>query len=137
MPVSDRTYCASNSAFSRAALDPNPLHLDADIAAASRFGGLIASGTQSIAWLLGSLGTWVLERCPSLGLDCDFKLRRAVPADRLAVITWHVVSVSPKPSLNGHIMRARGTLCDPQGEVMVAANASILLLRDLGPPHAA
>jgi len=83
---------------------------------------------------MGSLGTWLLARCPSLGLECDFKLRRAVPADQMAVVAWEVISTTAKPSLNGHIIVLRGSLSDLQGQVMVAANATILLLKDLGMP---
>jgi hypothetical protein len=119
--------------FATLALDPNPLHLDDAFAASSRFGGLIASGTQSMSWILGSLGGFVTERCHSLGLEFDFKLRRAVPADCVAVVTWEVVSLQAKRSLNGHIMVLKAGLRDQSGQIMVTANATILVLPDFSP----
>lgn len=120
--------------FAVMALDPNPLHLDVEAASRTRFGGLIASGAHSTSWLLGTLGAMVIPRCHSVGLEFDFKLRRAVPADRIAIAEWIVTSLEAKPSLNGHIMGLAGALRDPAGEVMVAANGKILLLADLDPP---
>ena len=121
--------------FAALALDPNPLHQDDDFAARSRFGGLIASGTQSMSWILGTLGEFVTVRCNSLGLEFDFKLRRAVPADCVAMVTWVVNSLEPKPSLNGHIMGLTAELRDAAGRIMVTANAKILVLADFTLPN--
>jgi hypothetical protein len=118
-------------AFSLAALDPNPLHLDEDLARNSRFGGIIASGTQTMSWLLGSLGGFVIPRCHSLGLEFNFKLRRAVPADRIAIVEWVVTTLQEKPSLNGYIMGVSGALRAPDGEAMVTTEGQLLLLASL------
>ena len=116
--------------YATLSLDPNPIHLDEAMAARSRFGRLIASGTHSTGWMSGMLGVFVGERSPSLGLELNFTLRRAVPADQEATVMWEVQSLEAKPTLRGHVMQLAGTLCDPAGVLMVSATAKVLLLRD-------
>lgn len=116
--------------YATISLDPNPIHLDDALAASSRFGGLIASATHSTGWMMGMLGVFVTERSPSLGLELNFSLRRAVPADEEAVVTWEVMSLQHKPSLRGHIMALAGKLTDPAGALLVSASAKVLLLPD-------
>jgi len=82
--------------------DFNPLHHDLATAKKSRFGGLIASGAHTTAMMLGSLAQHVTPRCASLGLECTFRLRRAVPADTTVFAEWTVTAVTAKPSWNGH-----------------------------------
>jgi len=96
-------------AFTRLTGDDNPLHHDVEAARRSRFGGLIASGTQTTALMLGALGHHVAARGASLGLECSFRLRKAVPVGP-ALVQWTVTAVEPKPSLKGHIITLDGVL---------------------------
>ena len=57
--------------------DLNPLHHDEAYAAQSRFGGLIASGTQPTAHFMALLATHFSTYAQPLGLDCTVKPRVA------------------------------------------------------------
>lgn len=115
-------------AFATLTNDTNPLHHEAEIAAATRFGGLIASGTQTTGLLLGSLAHHIPPRSASLGLDCSFRLRRAVPADASLVARWKVHSILPKRSLFGVLVELHGGLIDESGTVFVDARATIAVM---------
>lgn len=119
-------------AFAALTNDTNPLHHDAEIAAATRFGGLIASGTQTTGMLLGSLASHIFPDSASLGLGCSFRLRKAVPADASLVARWTVRDVLPKPSLSGVVVELDGGLVDAKGTVFVEASATIAVM----PPEA-
>lgn len=119
-------------AFATLTNDTNPLHHDADLASATRFGGLIASGTQTTGLLLGSLANHIFPENASLGLSCSFRLRKAVPADAVLIARWTVRSVVPKPSLRGVLVELDGSLVDADGTVFVEANATIAVM-----PHEA
>lgn len=119
-------------AFATLTNDTNPLHHDADLASATRFGGLIASGTQTTGLLLGSLANHIFPENASLGLGCSFRLRKAVPADAALVARWTVRSIVPKPSLQGVIVELDGGLVDQKGTVFVDASATIAVM-----PHEA
>ncbi|QEL27404.1 acyl dehydratase (plasmid) [Bosea sp. F3-2] len=112
--------------------DTNPLHHDAALASTTRFGGLIASGTQTTGLLLGSLANHIFPENASLGLGCSFRLRKAVPADAALIARWTVRSIVPKPSLNGVLVELDGGLVDQKGTVFVEASATIAVM-----PHEA
>lgn len=119
-------------AFATLTNDTNPLHHDADLASATRFGGLIASGTQTTGLLLGSLANHIFPENASLGLGCSFRLRKAVPAHAALIARWTVRSIVPKPSLRGIVVELDGGLVDQRGTVFVEASATIALM-----PHEA
>jgi acyl dehydratase len=102
------------------------------VASATRFGGLIASGTQTTGILLGSVANHLFPGNASLGLECSFKLRKAVPARSAMTVRWTVLTITPKPSLAGVIVTLRGGLYDEAGIAAVEANATILVM----PPDA-
>jgi acyl dehydratase len=129
-------------AFATLTHDTNPLHHDEALAATTRFGGLIASGTQTTGLLLGSLANHIFPDNASLGLGCSFQLKKAVPARSVMTARWRVVTITPKPSLSGVIMTLEGRLHDDKGVVFVEAAATIAvmpheaLLRDTQRPRA-
>lgn len=108
--------------------DSNVLHHDEDLARQTRFGGLIASGGHTIAMLLGTLAEHIAEQSHSLGLDCSFTLRRAVKAGARMKAEWTVLSLEPKPSMRGHVMKLEGALRDMEGTVALGATLNVLVM---------
>jgi acyl dehydratase len=119
-------------AFATLTNDTNPLHHDEALASRSRFGGLIASGTQTTGLLLGSLANLIFPHSASLGLGFSFRLRKAVPADATLTARWIIRTISPKPSLGGAIMTLDGGLFDAAGTAFLEAKATIAVM----PPEA-
>src|SRR5690606_1305058 len=82
-------------AFSRAARDFNPLHLDELAAANSRYKKLSVSGTQMAAHLMALTATHFTARGEAVGLDFALRFHRPVYADETVTLTWEVTDVKP------------------------------------------
>ena len=108
--------------------DTNPLHHDEELAKRSRFGALIASGTQTSALMGAATAALVTDRAPSLGLEVSFRFHRVVKADEQLRIVWEVVSVEPSPKLGGHIVTLDGRMTDAQDRVSVAGQVKTLVM---------
>jgi acyl dehydratase len=119
---------ASIAAFAAASGDPNPLHYDAEAAARSRFGGIIASGPQTASLLMGLCATWFTARGESVGLEFSFRFRKAVPAGARLTLRWTVVEIVPKPSLGGDLITVEGQALDRTGEAAVTSRGTALLM---------
>ncbi|AHN75532.1 MULTISPECIES: MaoC family dehydratase [Pandoraea] len=114
--------------FSTLACDLNPLHHDADYAAADpRFGGLISSGTQQMSYLAALLATHYSRTAQPLGLEFDMKLRRAVHAGDDVTVRWTVTDSLWKEKLAGDIVSLEGEAVNQRGETVIAATAKILV----------
>ena len=118
---------ASIAAFATAAGDANPLHHDREVAARSRFGGLIASGPQTSSLLLGLCATWFTARGESVGLEFTFRFRKAVRAGESLHLAWHIVAIEPKPSLKGDLVSIEGRAINSAGDVVLESRGLVLL----------
>ena len=118
-------------AFARAAGDDNPLHHDPGVAASTRFGRLIASGTQTTALLLGLSASHFSRTGAMLGLEYWVRFRRPIYADETIRLEWLVVKVTPKQKLDGEIVELRGRIKGQDGQTALGAKGRVLLTRRL------
>jgi 3-hydroxybutyryl-CoA dehydratase len=119
------------SAFAQSVGDTNPVHHDAELAARSRFGRLIASGPQTTAHLLALTASHFSKRGAMLGLEFWVRFRQPIFADETITLEWLVVSVKHSPRLNGDIVDLRGRIRKENGETAVGAKGRVLVTEKL------
>ncbi len=122
-----RFSAESIRAFADVVGDTNPLHHDEAVAARSRFGGLIASGTHSSALLLGLTASHFSRTAQPLGLEFHVHFHHAVHAGDTLELAWTVTRVQPKPSLGGDLVWLEGQARNQRGDVALAATATLLV----------
>ncbi|MDE1181544.1 MaoC family dehydratase [Paraburkholderia sp.] len=108
--------------------DDNPLHHDDDYAAQSRFGGLIASGTQPTAHFMALLASHFSQFAQPLGLEFDMKLKKAAHSGDTLTMTWHIREAYWKPSLNGDLVQLDGSIMNQRGQTVVLGSATVLVM---------
>lgn len=87
--------------------DPQPFHIDADAAAASPFGGLIASGWHTTALFMGMFVRGVLLDSASLGSPGVEEIRWTAPVRPGDTLTGRSTVTDVQPSATNP---ARGTV---------------------------
>jgi acyl dehydratase len=115
--------------FSRAARDFNPLHLDEDFAARSRYKKLIVSGTQMAAHLMALTATHFTGRGEAVGLDFSLRFHKPVYADETVTLFWEVTEV--KPAGKAEVVTMKGRVTNGKGELAVAATGRIMVAEKL------
>jgi 3-hydroxybutyryl-CoA dehydratase len=121
------------SAFANAVGDSNPVHHDAELAAKSRFGRLIASGPQTTAHLLALTASHFSKRGAMLGLEFWVRFNRPIYADETITLEWLVISVKHNARLNGDIVDLRGRILKENGKTAVGAKGRVLLRENFDP----
>jgi 3-hydroxybutyryl-CoA dehydratase len=107
--------------------DSNPLHHDRAAAAASPFGRLIASGTQTLSMMLAALPDYLRRWQPNVGLEASVRLLRPVHAGDRARIEWEVTDIADTPKLKGWIVAVSGRLVRDDGVVALTATSKSLV----------
>lgn len=114
-------------AFASSVGDSNPLHHDEALAARSRFGRLIASGTHSASLLMALTASHFSRRAQPLGLEFKLHFHKAVGAGDTLQLAWTVTRVQWKASLGGDLVWLEGGARNQHGELMLAATATLLV----------
>ena len=121
-------------AFARQ-FDPQPFHTDPDAAAASMFGGLIASGWHTCALLMRRMCDGYLLRSASLGspgVDAVRWLRPVRPGDALTA-TMTVLENRPSQSKPDRgVVRAAYAVTNQRGETVMTMEGMGLFRRKGG-----
>lgn len=115
-------------AFAASVNDFNPLHHDDALAARSRFGGLIASGTHSASLLMALTATHFSRHAQPLGLEFKLHFHKAVHAGDTLQLAWTVTRVQWKASLGGDLVWLDGEARNQHDEVALAATATLLVM---------
>ncbi len=113
--------------------DPQPFHLDEEAAAGSPYGGLIASGAQTLAIAFRLfLGERVLRACSigSPGIDLIRFLKPVRPGDTLRVRT-EILEITPSRSKPDRgVLRIGYTVSNQRGEAVLTAQVLHLVSRN-------
>lgn len=115
------------SAFARQVGDTNPVHHDAQLAARTRFGGLIACGPHISALLMAATADAFVSRGAPLGLDFRMQFRRAVPINVPLILAWVITGARHKESLGGEVVSLEGSVTDAAGTLYVRSEGLVLI----------
>jgi acyl dehydratase len=107
--------------------DTNPLHHDPAAAAASPFGRIIASGTQTFSTMLATVPDYLAAWHPNVGLEASVRLLRPIRAGDSARIEWQVTDIADAPKLKGWIVTVSGRLVRSDGVVALTATSKSLV----------
>jgi acyl dehydratase len=114
-------------AYARAAGDDNPVHHDAEFAATTRYGRLIASGTHTTALLLGLTASHFSKQGAMVGLEFWVRFRGPVYADEPIRLEWLVIKVTRNEKLGGAVVELRGRVQGSDGKTAVGAKGRVLV----------
>jgi acyl dehydratase len=123
--------------FARLAGDENPIHHDPALARGTRLGGLVVSGPELAARLMGLSATHFSRPGPGgvaramLGLEFRFRFRRALRVGEPFELGWEVVAVRAKESLGGELAFLVGHARLVSGEDAVRALGKVLVVAQL------
>lgn len=117
--------------YAQAAGDDNPVHHNAEFAANTRYGRLIASGTHTTALLLGLTAAHFSKKGAMVGLEFWVRFRRPIFADERIRLEWLVVKVTPNTKLDGDIVELRGRITGADGRTALGAKGKVLVTERL------
>jgi acyl dehydratase len=117
--------------------DPQPFHVDAELAVHGPFGGLIASGWHTCGMLMRVFGDHYLSRVASLGSPGVDEIRWAAPvrpADSLHLRTTIVEARRSRSKPDRGLVRTHAELLNQRGETPLSLVAmNLLRARESGP----
>jgi len=111
--------------------DANPLHHNETYAESTRFGGLIASGAQTVAYLMSLCASQTTPEDPGVGLEFNFRLVGPAKPDDDIMLRWDVTAVEPSERPAGTIVALSGEAVGSDGRRILTATARTLLVSRL------
>ncbi|MGB3727758.1 MAG: MaoC/PaaZ C-terminal domain-containing protein, partial [Thermodesulfobacteriota bacterium] len=115
------------STFAKLSGDMNPLHHDEEVAKASRFGSIIASGPQSSALFMGTIATNLAPGYIGLGMEIQGQFKAPIKPKIELQIRWVVTNVIPKAKLKGYIVTCKGGIYDKDKELFLGTGTCLIL----------
>jgi acyl dehydratase len=106
--------------------DPQPMHTDLEAARGSIYGGLIASGWQTVTSYMRRLVDEIMRDSSSLGSPGIDKLRWLKPARPGETLRARFIVLEARPSNSRPdwgIVRSRGEVLNPKDEVVMDVEA--------------
>lgn len=113
--------------------DPQPFHVDPEAAARSRFGGLIASGWQTVGLFMRLYARTVLNRTVSLGSPGVDQIRWSHPVRPGDTLTgrWTVLECrQSRTKPDRGVIYSRGEMLNQDGDVVLSLEAMNIIGRD-------
>jgi acyl dehydratase len=117
--------------FARLVEDWNPIHHDEAFASATRFGGLIASGAHTVAYLMAFCAAETTRNGPGVGLEFTFRLVGPAKPDEALTFRWEVTGIEPSERPRGRLVSLRGAVLAPGDRPVVEASATVLSVDQL------
>lgn len=111
--------------------DTNPVHHDPDFAAATRYGGLIASGAHTAALLFALTASHFSAKGSVVGLGFSIRYCRPIYADETIRLEWLVRQVTPNAKLGGDIVELRGRIRGQDGRTAMQAQGRVMVTEQL------
>ena len=111
--------------------DNNPLHHDAEYAAATRFGRPTASGPHATSLLLALTASHFSKKGAMLGLEFWIRFHRPIFADETIQLEWLVRKVVWNEKLRGEIVDLRGRIKGQDGKTSLGAKGRVLVTDQL------
>jgi 3-hydroxybutyryl-CoA dehydratase len=105
--------------------DTNPLHHDADYAASTRFGGLIASGGHVTALMVGMLGGFFAAKGLNVGVEITCRFQTPIRAGETMLLQWQIVQIGAKKESGSRRIDLQGNAMHLDGTTAVAASAIV------------
>jgi acyl dehydratase len=114
--------------------DPAPMHVDPEAGRAAGFGGVIASGLQTLAvYQRLAVPTLWADFASGVGRSFEVRFRRPVPAGTTLTGRAVVESVQPRPERGNAVAVIAAELADEAGQVVLALGVeAVLPLRPAG-----
>ena len=106
--------------------DYNPLHVDAQFASRSRFGGPILHGVLTSAMMSAPFGNLVAGTAIGY-LEHDARFIAPVRAGDTLRVTWTVVQLVPKPARGAGLVVAECEARNQRDEVVATAKGTMLV----------
>jgi acyl dehydratase len=121
--------------FARLSGDDNPLHHDADAARQANYSGVIASGQQTAAAMMGLVATQLSQphgdvRREVLCLNFNFAFKSPIHAETEVDVRWLVSSVEYSARLGGWIGQLNGSAFSAGTDCVVARGTVLVKRRD-------